>query len=129
MNLRASPLLVAVVVVLSLVACKKSGPAAPAGKRFAVRIQPTAPSTIRVTPGEGWKLNVKYENSLEAKGSPSGEAVSLGPKDAKIDDAELTFTVPVKPNESYEGKVSFAICNPSTCIPIRESVSWKVAGK
>ena len=118
------------VVLCPLAACKKSASLGAVGKRFAIQIQPSVPSTVRVTPGEGWELNVKYESSLEAKASPSGAPVSLGPKDAKVDMHELTFQVPVQPNQSYAGKLSFAICKPKvTCIPVEESVSWTVAGK
>jgi hypothetical protein len=113
---------------LLLLACK-SGSSGPVAKRYAVSIDPASPSTVRVRPEGGWKLNLKYENSLEARAKPAGTEVKLGHADAKVNENELTFTVPVQPRQSYEGTVSFAICDPGHCIPISETISWTVAAK
>lgn len=114
-------------LLLALVGCKEK-PEAPVGQRYAVRVEPGSPTAVRVTPGAGWKMNLEYPNRLVARSSPGGAALQLGPEKAKVTEEEVSFEVASRAGESYEGTVSFAICNPRTCIPITAPVAWGGAG-
>jgi hypothetical protein len=120
-------LLAPLLVLLLAAACKKAD-TSPAGKRYAVQVLPAATTTVRVTPGPGWKLNLEYPSRLEARGQRGGE-VKIDKSQAKLTEEELAFSVPADAQGSYEGLVYFAICNPQSCIPIQEKVRWTVAAK
>src|SRR5437773_2767564 len=72
--------------LLGLAGCKRDAPVL-AGRRYLVQVDAAAPSRVRVTPTEGWKINLEYPNRLEVKTQPAGAALEI--KDAKVTDREV----------------------------------------
>ena len=102
-------------------------PAGPAGKE--------ALAQVRVTPGEGWKMNHEYPTKLKLT-PPDGVAVqkaTLEVTDAKLEDKKLEFDVKVTAAKAgtYKvgGEIKFAVCTPETCDPKKQEIAFEVVAQ
>ncbi len=86
---------------------------------------------IKVTPGEGYKVNLEYPTKLELQG-PAGGApgkVVLTAKQAtRLTEAELlmepSFTVQAPGEHPFSGELRFSVCTDKLCEFKKLAVKW-----
>jgi len=91
---------------------------------------------VKVTPGDGYKVNEEYPTKLTlqpTEGVTTGKTVLLKADAAKFDQHELAFNVKLTAAKAgtytVNGTLAFAVCTDATCDPKTEKIAINLVAK